>query len=636
MKKALPKLIHKSAKTSPQNSPIKSRWPVLSVAIVAVVIIVLVTHWPALFTKALCFDDNVYLLNNNLVKNPCLQSTGRFLTEVTNPSTVPGYYQPLNMISLMIDYALGGRQDNPFVFHLTSLLLHILNTVLIIILIYLLFGEVWIAVAVGLLFGVHPMTVEPIPWIGERKTLWAAFFAFLTLVFYLLYTRKPARKYYWTSVTTYLLALLSKPTITPLPLLLMLLDIWPLKRLGWPVKKPDWGKIFEKVPFVVIGLISAAVTVISQKNTAGVVLPGEEIHLPIPLVICHNIVFYLYKMVWPVNLTPHTPVPLPFNLSNPAVLTGIIGTFVLIALLIFSLRWTKALMVGWLFFLIAIFPTMGVIGFTNVLTSDKYAYFPVFGILLVLAWLLNKLGAKTKLLKIDNLRKTGIITLILVVSLTEIVLTRNYLSYWQTPITLYTYMLRFDPDDVNLHNNFGAFLYFQGYLKEAAIQYREAIRLNPNRANNYNNLGSVLLDNGQYEAAGNNFKKAIELNPNFFEAYYDYGNLLYALQKYDEAIPYYQKTLALNPYYGRAYNNLGRIMAYQGKMDQAIVMFSKALELNPSEIEAYQLLGRALTEAGKTNEAINVYHKALQINPNATEIRSALEVLSKTNLPSRQ
>ena len=148
-----------------------SRLILPAVLIAAVCFVVMAVHWPALSAEALFFDDDMYLINNRLVQNPSWESAGRFLTEVLEPSTVYGYYQPLTMISLMVDRAIGGRNDYLMPFHRTSLLLHAANTALVIVLLYMLFGQVWAAAGVGLLFGLHPMTVETIPWVGERKTL---------------------------------------------------------------------------------------------------------------------------------------------------------------------------------------------------------------------------------------------------------------------------------------------------------------------------------------------------------------------------------------------------------------------------------------------------------------------------------
>ena len=202
----------------------------LASLVIVTCVAVFVVHWPALSAKALSFDDGQYLTENVLVQNPGWRSVQRFLTEVLKPSTVGGYYQPLSMISLMTDYALGGRPDNLRPFHSTSLALHVANTALIIVLLYLLFGRPWIAAAVGLLFGVHPMTVESIPWVGERKTLLAAFFALWCLILYVRYTRRNTWQLYVSCFVMYVLALLSKPTSLPVPVLMLLMDYWPLNR----------------------------------------------------------------------------------------------------------------------------------------------------------------------------------------------------------------------------------------------------------------------------------------------------------------------------------------------------------------------------------------------------------------------
>jgi hypothetical protein len=205
----------------------------VAVLTVAVCAAALITHWPALSAQALSFDDNRYFVENFLVRNPSWESAKRFLTEVLEPSTVGGYYQPLTMISLMLDYALGGQTDSLLPFHITSLALHIANTALIIVLLYQLFGLAWVAAGVGLLFGVHPLTVEPIPWVGERKTLLAAFFTLWSLVLYMRFVHKGSSKAYRGSIILFVLALMSKPTSTPLPALMLLTDYWPLRRLKW-------------------------------------------------------------------------------------------------------------------------------------------------------------------------------------------------------------------------------------------------------------------------------------------------------------------------------------------------------------------------------------------------------------------
>ncbi|MHC4498932.1 MAG: hypothetical protein ACYS21_07445, partial [Planctomycetota bacterium] len=266
---------------------------VLLVLLLAVAICVTLAHWPTLSAQASSFDDEQYLHKNPLVQNPSWNSTWRFLSELLAPSTVGGYYQPLAMISLMLDYAMGGRSDNLLQFHVTSLCLHVLNTSLIIILLYMLFGKVWPAMIVGLLFGVHPMTVEPISWVSERKTLLASFFALWCLILYVRSVQKRgSRTLFGTSIAMYVLALMSKPTTTMVPILLLLLDFWPLRRLS---KRA----FMEKLPLFVIMIIFVFITVISQGRTASVIMPTEYNPTRIPLILCHNIIFYPYKIIWP-------------------------------------------------------------------------------------------------------------------------------------------------------------------------------------------------------------------------------------------------------------------------------------------------------------------------------------------------
>ena len=305
--------------------------------------VVLMVHWPVLSAQALSFDDDMYLTENLLVQNPGWASTEQFLTEVLEPSTVGGYYQPLTMISLMLDYTMGGHSDNLMPFHCTSLALHIVNTALVIVLLYLLFGRAWVAAGVGLLFGLHPMTVETVAWVGERKTLLAAFFALWSLILYVRFTRKSNWSLYFGSMVMYVLALMSKPTSTPLPVLMLLMDYWPLER--WK-RRGFW----EKLPFFIIGGIFAIITYVSQSRTAFAVLPDKYCTEHIGLVLCHNIIFYLYKIIWPVNLSSHYAFPEPLALSDPMVLIGVIGTCILIPLLLISLRWTRGILIGWLFF----------------------------------------------------------------------------------------------------------------------------------------------------------------------------------------------------------------------------------------------------------------------------------------------
>jgi tetratricopeptide (TPR) repeat protein len=578
----------------------------LIVLTIVVCVLVAAAHWPVLSAQAQFFDDQQYLTENLLVQNPGWTSARRFLTEVLEPSTVRGYYQPLAMISLMVDYALGGREHNLMPFHRTSLALHMANTALIIVLLYLLFGQIWVAAGVGLLFGLHPMTVEPIPWISERKTLLAAFFALWCLILYVRSTSKNDWKLYLGCVATYILALMSKPTTVPLPVLMLLLDFWPLKRL-------KWQSILEKLPFFVVGGIFAIITYISQARTAAVTLPSAYGPERIPLILCHNIIFYLYKIIWPFNLSSHYAFPKPLALSNPMVLAGVIGTCILIPLLIISLRWTRAVLTGWLFFFVAVLPTMQIIGFSNVIASDKFAYLPSIGLLMVLTagltWLFSKICKDIPL-------RAAVVVMVLILAGAETAATRGYLVHWRDTVSHYKYMLKLSPDTVPLHNDLGVALLAQGKLDEAISHYRQALQYKPDHVKAHTNLGIALSKQGKFDKAISHYRRTLQLKPGHVKAHNNLGNALSSQGKLDEAISHYRQALQYKPDHVKAHNNLGVALSKQGKFDEAISHYRQTLELSPNFVGAHVNLGNILISQGKLDEAISYYRRALQLNPN--------------------
>ncbi len=346
--------------TVPRN-PVRGVWgPAVLCAVLAGAAAVL-AHWPVLSAQAMTFDDASYLTENTLVQNPSWNSAARFFGEVRKPSTVQGYYHPLAMVSLMLDHAAGARDGHLLPIHRTSLALHALNAALVVLLLYQLLHNAWIAGLVGLLFAVHPLTVESVAWLAERKVVLATFFFLLALLSYVAYTRG-RRWAYAACLVAFLLGLLAKPTIVPLPVLLLVLDYWPLRRLSRRV-------LVEKLPLFVLSLAFGIITFISQSQAAFVELPHEQGPGRLLLAPCHNITFYLLRFLWPANPTTYYPFPQPMNLGQPELLVGVLGTAVILALLVYSLRRTRAVLAGWLFFFLALLPASGVIGFTNVIMA---------------------------------------------------------------------------------------------------------------------------------------------------------------------------------------------------------------------------------------------------------------------------
>jgi len=606
------KIVREPERSAGQGDGSREKMPqvvILAILLAAVAVCVVVAHWPALTAQASCFDDEQYLHKNKLVQEPSFGSAWRFLSEVLKPSTVEGYYQPLAMISLMLDYAMGGRSDNLLPFHITSLCLHVINTLLIIVFLYKVFGSVWPAAIAGLLFGLHPMTVEPIPWVSERKTLLATFFALWSLIIYVRYARGGERKYLTWCAAMYVLAMLSKPTTVPLAVLLLLLDYWPLKRFGR-------GAVVEKVPLFVIMVIFGVITVISQGRTAEVMMPSEYNPVWIPLILCHNIVFYLYKIIWPVNLTSHYPVPAPFGVHHPAVFAGVMGTVILLSLLLISLRWTRALMTGWLFFFVGISPTMGVIGFTNVLTSDKYAYLPSVGLLMVLTLFFEKMRGY---ISGSMARRVIAGAFIVILAGSELTATHRYLYYWQESERLNRYMLAMAPHAPGVHLELANIMLKKGRRKEAIEYYKEAIKHRKDLVDACFNLGLTYFLEGRYDEAIEQYNAVLKMRGNYGRAHYYIANAFMKKGQNEEAIEHYKEEIRYKPDDAEAYNNLGLVLAKKGETEEAIKNYNKSLEINGESVGALNNLANALARQGENEEAAGHLKKALSLDRSFAE-----------------
>jgi len=640
------------ARRAAQADPPLRRGPLLAALTGGVVAVVLAVHWPALSARAICFDDDQYLLANPLVRNPSAESAWRFLTEVRRPSTVKGYYQPLAMISLMLDTAMGGRPDDIRPYHRTSLALHAANTVLVIVLVYMLFGQPWIAAMVGLLFGLHPLTVEPIAWVGERKTMLASFFALGCVNVYVRYARRGGWARYAGCAALYVLALLAKPTSTPLPVLLVLLDFWPLGRL-------TRRSLVEKIPLFVIGGASAIVTMISQSQFAPMPVPGDYPALRVPLILCHNIVFYLFKIVWPVDLSVHYAYP-KLALSDPMVLAGVVGTCALVPALVISLRWTRALLTGCLIFFVVALPTMGLVGFTIVLTSDKYAYLPSVGLLLAAAWALCRAEGGVVPIGRPTPRQIGVLAVVLALAGLEARATRHTLAKWSDTEGLYRHTIELDPGALRAYNNLALTLADKGRLDEAIDTYRQALRVDPKYPLAHKNLAATLAQLGRLDQAIAHYTRALELEPDqpavhynlanvlarkgdvdgaiaHYEAvlrlqplplaHFALGNLLLSNGRFDEAIPHLSEVVRLKPDMAAAHSNLGAALLRTGHVAEAVNHFAEAIRLQPDLLSARKNLASALTHQGKTDQAIDQYRQILRLQPNDPDARRKLGAL---------
>ncbi len=558
----------------------------LVIAIAGVAVFTAIVYSPVLNSQARCFDDSEYVFQNQLITHPGADSIWRFLFEVTEPSSVRGYYQPLAMISLMTDYAISNDKETLNQFHLTNLSLHILNVTCVIIFLYLLCGNIWVSAAAGLIFAVHPVTVESLAWISERKGLLACLFAMLSLIYYILSVKQNKKPFYYCSIGLFLSALMSKPTIVSLPILLLLLDFWPLKRL-------DKNAIMEKMPYFILSICFGIVTIVSQYSTFGV-SPQSGGFYDRMLLIFHNTGFYLFKIFVPIKLCPNYIIPEPFAFSNTSIQFFGLVTIAILMIVLLSLYWSKVLFSGFAFFVIALLPTMTGLGFTDVVAADKFVYFPFSGLLIIIVFALDKYLNPKNPVKVTLL---GLLLLVLISF--ESYATRNQLKHWKDTKTLYTYILTITPESGRVHNNLANIYKSQGQLEKAEIHYRKALEDRPDLSAICFNLADTLRLQGKHKLAVEYFRRTIQLRPAFAEAHYNLGLTYDAVGELNQAIIQYKKTAKLLPNSPMIQNTLGVAQARSGDLEQAINHFIKAVELAPDYEDARQNLARAKAELQK-------------------------------------
>jgi Tfp pilus assembly protein PilF len=490
---------------------------------------------------------------------------------------LPGYYQPLTMISLMLDVAMGARPDDLRAFHRTSLILHLVNTALVIILLYQLLGSVWMAAVGGALFGLHPVAVDRITWIADRKTVLSTCFALAALVSYVRYTRSRRWGAYGACLGLFVLGLLAKPAVVVLPILMLLLDWWPLLRISMRA-------IAEKAPHLVCALASIIITAISEsRTTQGVPAPPVEWLL----VLAHNTAFYLATVAWPKDLTLWDPFPASLSLSDRWTLVGTIAAPILIALMIVSLRWTPVLMVGGLFFFIGWLPSVGgVLRVRDIIAADRFIYFPMIGLLLVVTYGLQILW--TRLSRSHASPVPGIVMLAAIAGVlaAQAAWTRRAIAQWSDSVTLHRYVLAHAPNSAKAEVGLAGALLAAGAVNEAIPHYQRAVAIGPADAETHANLGSALGMSNQPERAASQLRRALELNPDYAPAHYNLANALSTLGRRDEAIAHYRRSLELAPDNADAHNNLGIELLMGKNVKEAIEHFRTAVELRPEHPSA--------------------------------------------------
>jgi protein O-mannosyl-transferase len=604
-----------SATTAPRSAGGYRTRLLVALALAGVTAGVLAAHWGALSAQAVGFDETICLFQNPTYQNPGWNSVVKFFREIPSPH-IRGYYEPLTLVSLLVDVIRGGSVGHLQPFHQTALVLHVLNTLLIVLLLYSLFGNPWIAAALGLVFGTHGLTVEPVAWVWERKTLLATFFALWTFILYVRYARRGGRVTYACCLVALALSLLSKPTGTPMPVLLLLLDWWPLNRLSRKA-------VLEKIPFFAITAVSAAITVYSTAASGEVKAPSASA-LEVLSRTGYLTSFYFRKIAWPNQLSSLYRIPTPLSLSNPPILIGCLLTLAVLVAALVSLRRTRAAAASLAFFLLAIAPTLGLVQFTWVVASDKYVYLPAIGLLIGAAYGLNVLwkrmpaGARWP--------RAAVLLAPVIIGLLAIAPTRRAVGNWSNTERYSRHMLELDPSNSIAHYMLGLALIDRNQTDEAAQHFTEALHEKPPLQLAHSALGLILYERGQFAGALEEFDKAVRLTPDHPFAHDGRAQALAQLGRLDEAIAELRIALKLRPAHPGIWSDLGDVLLAQHKLEESREAFEKVVSLNPRLPEGQHSFGRVLLELGRPAEAVGPLRAAVRLAPNWAEAHYNLGV----------
>jgi len=553
------------------------------------VLITLIAYWQLPGHDFLRFDDNEFITKNIHVHEGITRESIAWAFSITDYA----YWHPLTWLSHILAFQLFGLKASMHL--LINLFLHIASTLLLFFVLRWMTGSLWKSAFVAALFALHPLNVESVAWASECKNVLSTFFWMLTMFTYARYAERPGFYRYLVTFFVFALGLMAKPMLVTLPFALLLLDYWPLCRFklsqsdgmghGFSKSIPSvsrWSQVLrlalEKVPFLSLSAVCIYLSSLSGQHL-GIVISTASVPMKLrsynALV---SYVSYIKKMVWPHNLAVYYPYPesIPFWKVAGAALF-----LVCVSILVFrALRSKPYLAVGWLWYIGTLVPAIGLIqaGLWPSI-ADRFAYVPLIGLFIVIAWGVPDLVARWRYKKIV-LATTAIVLL-----LTFTAATWFQNRYWQNSVALFSHNVNVTQNNSVAHNILGSALQQQGKLIEAIFHYAEALKIDSNYAEAHNNLGYTLTRQKHYK----------------------------------EAIYHYNEALRIKPTFTEAHNNLGTALIHQGNEKEAIYHYYEALKNNPKYAGAYYNLGKILLNRGKTEEAINSYRKALKFEPEMTQ-----------------
>jgi protein O-mannosyl-transferase len=526
------------------------------------------------------YDDDQYVYQNPWVK------AGLTVSNLGWAFTTFFYanWHPLTWVSYMLDFNLFG--SNPGAQHLVNVALHLASTLLLFFALARMTRQPWRCALVAAIFAVHPLHVESVAWISERKDVLSTFFEMLTLLLYLRYTGKPGVRSYLAVAVSFALSLLAKPMAVTFPFVLLLLDFWPLRRLDWPLQAAAGRRIFmEKTPLMAMAALTSVLTFMAQRGFGAV---ASLTRLPLAERVANAAiayVAYIGKTFWPADLAVLYPV------QNPVLGNAVIAALILVAITAAAWKWVKRhpyLAVGWLWYLGMLVPVIGLVQVGTQSMADRYTYVPMVGLSIAIVWTIADLIEKRPALRIA----ATVLTIPMLVLLAGAAYQQT--TYWRSSRTLFEHTLAITKDNRIIQNNLGVVLADEGNSAEAVRLFRAALATAPDYAEAQSNLGHEQLKSGQVDQARASLTKALDLNPNLVRAQADLGVLLASRGEFEEARRHLERSLVLAPGDAENESNLCFVLTHLGHLDDAIAHCNAALRIRPGMSNARFNLDNAL------------------------------------------
>ena len=556
------------------------------------------------------FDDGLYVTENSYVQKG-LTIEGCIWAFTTSHA---GNWHPLTWLSHMLDSELYGL--NAAGHHYTNIAFHIANTLLLFFILFRMTGALWKSAFVATLFAVHPLHVESVAWVSERKDVLSTFFGLLMIGAYYRYVKVTSLKNYLLILVFFALGLISKPMLVTFPFVLLLLDFWPLKRIQFknnyhlqPERstyhgfKENFQLIVEKIPLFILSVISCILTFIVQKS-GGAVVPLEA--LPLKTRIANALisyVSYVLKAIWPNNLAYYYPYSIGTFSDWQICGAALLITSVIFGAIYLSRQYSYVL-VGLFWYFGTLVPVIGLVQVTNQAMADRYTYISLIGLFIVIVWGIPDILKKWHYRKIFLF----VSALIILSALT----TRAFFqtSHWKNSIALFENAVKVTENNYHALNNLATALADKGKYDEAFLYLSRALKMDPQREDVRMNLANVLFLKGKPDEAISQYREILQTDSKNADVHYNLAFVLSSQKKYNEALLHYKETLRIDPEYSKAHYNLGNIYLNQGKTTEAFRHYIEVIKIKPDYVQAYNKLGLILFRQGKFYKAKVLFYKS--------------------------